>query len=555
MGRLLLSLFILLLFNVILTSQNRTVGTLRYNEEALDGYTFFSPFAGRSAYMVDNCGNLINQWEQGSLPGLAAYFLETGEMLRTYKVDPLGPFISASNAGGVALVDWNNMTNWSYELNTATELSHHDGIMLPNGNVLLLTWELITSDELIEKGRDPNEIAVQGFAWGERIVELKPIGNTEVEIVWEWRIKDHWIQDRDPALSNFGVIEEHPELFNINLPDINSNNSHSDFDYNHFNSIDYHPEYEQILISVRNSDEIWILDHSTTTEEAATHTGGRSGMGGDILYRWGNPSAYEAAGVGAQRLFGQHGANWITDGPDKNKILIYNNGNGRPGTDFSTVEILDPPLLTDGTYEKNVNAPFGPTATEWVYGDELDQRFYSPFLSNAQCLANGHVLINAGSLGNIFEINENKEIVWEYEIPLFGDFVATQGDNINSNSTFRAYKFPLDFVGFEGLDIVVGSPIEEDPIPLEICELLNSINGNLISPAVHVFQVANQLFIRNESGNTYQVDLIDINGKLLNTFISDPGDLYKPMLRRAAGLYFLRFIAPDGSKFIKKVFL
>jgi len=553
MLRLLLVAIIFLNFCANHKAQNRTVGTITLTEDALEGYTFFSPFSSRSAFLVDNCGNLINQWEQGTLPGLSAYFLETGEMLRTYKVDPEGPFISASNAGGIALVDWNNNTTWSYELNTPTELSHHDAVMMPNGNILLLTWEIIEADELIENGRNPNQIAPQGFAWGERIMEIQPLGTNDIEIVWEWRIKDHWIQDRDSALNNFGEIEEHPELFNINLPDINSSNSHSSFDYNHFNAIDYHPQYDQILISVRNSDEIWILDHSTTTEEAASSIGGNSGMGGDILYRWGNASAYDAAGIGSQRFFGQHGVNWITDGPDKDKILVYNNGNGRPGTDFSTVEILNPPIQSNGIYEKDVNEPYGPTATDWVYGDGTDPRFYSPFLSNAQYLENGNILINAGSLGRIFEISSEKEIVWEYEIPLFGDFVATQGDNINSNSNFRAYKFPTNFTGFDGLEIVLGAPIEEEPIPLQICEEINTSTNFLDSKTVQVNSTLDLLQIHNNSIHTFQVDLFSMNGKLLDEFKSNPGVISKRKNTYTPGVYFLRFSAANGSQFTKKV--
>ena len=71
----------------------------------------------------------------------------------------------------------------------------------------------------------------------------------------------------------------------------------------HTNSIDYNEEFDQILISVCNFNEIWVIDHSTTTAEAAGHTGGNSGKGGDLLYRWGNPAAYRAGTTSDQKLF------------------------------------------------------------------------------------------------------------------------------------------------------------------------------------------------------------------------------------------------------------
>ena len=318
--------YLSLLLAVFFTMQSiaQTVGTVQNDPGSLQGYTFFSPFSGTKAYLVDNCGQLINEWTRGTRPGLAAYFLENGLVFRTYKPDLVGPFTSASNAGGIELVDWDNNTVWSYELNTTTELSHHDAFYMPNGHVLLLTWELVYEEELIELGRDPNEIAQEGFMWSERIIEIEPVGTNEANIVWEWRIKDHYIQDFDETKLNYGVVAEHPELFDINLPDLNSSNSNATRDWNHFNSIDYHPELDQILISVRNSDEIWIIDHSTTTEEAASHSGGLYGKGGDLLYRWGNASAYDRAPESEQKLFGQHGVHWIRDGlTDAGKILIF----------------------------------------------------------------------------------------------------------------------------------------------------------------------------------------------------------------------------------------
>jgi len=52
------------------------------------------------------------------------------------------------------------------------------------------------------------------------------------------------------------------------------------------NAIDYNVQFDQILLSVRGNSEIWVIDHGTTTAEAAGHTGGTYNRGGDLLYRW-----------------------------------------------------------------------------------------------------------------------------------------------------------------------------------------------------------------------------------------------------------------------------
>ncbi|NNE15012.1 MAG: hypothetical protein HKN51_08540 [Saprospiraceae bacterium] len=539
-------------FSIQTTQAQTTVGVLTKTNAALDGYTFFSPFSGTKAYMIDNCGNLINEWDRGTRPGLSAYFLDNGLMLRTYKVDPIGPFTSASNAGGIELVDWNNNVVWNYVINTSEKLSHHDAVMMPNGNMLILTWELTYGDELIRLGRNPNEIAPQYFMWSEKILELEPVGSANANIVWQWHINDHYIQDYDDTKDNFGVVSEHPELFDINHPDLNSNNSNASRDWNHFNAIDYNEALDQILISVRNSDEIWILDHSTTTAEARGHTGGRYGKGGDILYRWGNPSAYKNAPLSDQMLWGQHGTTWIDEGLDNaGQILIYNNGNGKPGTDFSQVQILSPPQDSSGFYSRESDSPYGPRVAETIYGDMSSERFYSAYLSNAQRLVNNNILINAGSAGRIFEVTPNREIVWEYEIPLFGDFPATQGDNINNNSNFRAYKYSKDFKGFDGIDISAGDPIEVNPKP---CELTSVTEKLIINFDFNIYVKENNLIIEGDVHKLKELIICDVQGKVLAAYVKDFENIQIGDIDYF-GVCFVILISKEGQRLIEKILL
>ena len=539
-------LFYILCFATATVMTQNTIGVVEFDSRTVGGFTLFSPFSGTKAYLVDECGRIINSWDRGTRPGLSAYFLETGLLFRTFKVSPQGPFTSASNAGGLELVNWENETVWTYEINTPTRLSHHDAVYMPNGNILVLTWELVFTGELIELGRDPSQIAVEGFMWSENIWELTPSGDSNAELVWEWKIKDHYIQDFDRSKANFGVVADHPELFDINLPDLNSSNSNATRDWNHFNSIDYNADLDQILISTRNSDEIWIIDHSTSSEEAAGHSGGRYGRGGDLLYRWGNAHAYRQAAVADQKLFGQHGAQWITDEDGQESIILFNNGNGRFGQDKSTVEIIRPPMTADGNYL--FTPPIGPAEADIIYGDQPTETFYSPFLSNAQRLQNGHFLINAGSIGQIFEIGLDREVLWRYIIPLAGDFPIAQGGSTNNNWTFRAYRYPADFAGFASLDVSPADPIEMNP-NLEFCTTTSAPDH-----ALEEYQIGqDQYSIRftKRSRDLWRIQICNVQGQIINQQrFQDEVAIQVPQ----EGVYFITIIKngqPMGShKFI-----
>src|SRR5436305_1921840 len=170
--------------------------------------------------------------------------------------------------------------------------------------------------------------------WSDKIVEIQPVSSDSGIIVWQWRTWDHLIQDADSTKLNFGVVADHPEDININLGSLNN----IDADWLHCNGLDYDSAHDEIMVSCHNLDEVFIVDHSTTMAEAATSSGGNSGKGGGILYRWGNPANYGRGELSDQKFYGQHNTTWIRQGlPGAGKILVFNNGVSRPGGDYSTV--------------------------------------------------------------------------------------------------------------------------------------------------------------------------------------------------------------------------
>jgi hypothetical protein len=189
-------------------------------------------------------------------------------------------------------------------------------------------------------------------------------------------------------------------------------------DWMHVNAVAYNTDLDQIALSSPHFCEIWIIDHSTTTEEAKGHTGGRWGKGGDILYRWGNPRAARNGTEVDQRLHYQHNIQWIPKGfSGAGHLLVFNNGQGRKPEQYSSVDEFVPPTDKDGNYIRGKFGVFGPDKPLWSYTAPTKKDFYSWFISGAQRLPNGNTLINAGALGVVFEVTPEGETVWKFANP------------------------------------------------------------------------------------------------------------------------------------------
>ena len=72
----------------------------------------------------------------------------------------------------------------------------------------------LSREEALAVGRNPERL--QEEMWPDCILEIEPIRPVGGKVVWEWHLWDHLIQDRDPELKNHGVVDEHPELVDVN---------------------------------------------------------------------------------------------------------------------------------------------------------------------------------------------------------------------------------------------------------------------------------------------------------------------------------------------------
>ena len=431
----------------------QTVGLIFQKSGSMNGYVLFAPLNSTTTYLINKCGKVVHTWQSKYKPGNVAYLLPDGTLLRPRKEQCF-----ASSGGVIEKLDWESKVIWSYRISDSTNCQHHDVYPLPNGNILAIAWEKKTNKEAMDAGRNAQP-AGNGL-WGEKIIELKPIGKDSAAVVWEWRVWDHLIQEHDPTKSNYGVLSENPQLIDINHYNIGAE------DWLHFNAVAYNAKLDQIIISVRNFSEFIIIDHSTTTSEAATHSGGKRRKGGDILYRWGNPKTYNAGTKFDRKLFGQHATHWIPYGfDDGGKILLFNNNRqGEPNIIYSSVDIIDPPMDRKGNYKRKKGKPYLPDSASWSYVAKVPETFNSRNSSSAQRLSNGNTLICTGAFGQFFEIDKKKNIVWMYKNPVKGDSIATQGTVLQQDApVFKCILYEASYSGLKNRTLIEGKPIELNP--------------------------------------------------------------------------------------------
>ena len=444
--------------------ENRTVGLLLNEPGAALGYTLFTGYWNHDVFLLDPLGRVAYAWHLDT-PFGHAKLLDNGNLLVigdiALEFDPRGNIV------------------WQYKYGGHL---HHDFLKMPNGNVMLLVRGIKTREEAIAAGANPEFVHESGIKY-DYLIEVRPTGAGAGEVVWEWSTWDHLVQDFDPSKPNYGAVDEHPELIDINFA-LETASKHDQLPQQtwlHANAIDYNPALDQIMLSPRQFSELWIIDRSTTIEEARGHSGGNSGMGGDLLYRWGNPRAYGHGDADDQRLFRQHQPHWIPPGlPGAGNILVFNNGWEFPGDEryYSSIDEIAPPV--DGyRYRRVPNSPHSPDELAWTYVAEPPADFYAPILSGTQRLPNGNTLIVHGTAGTIFQAAPDGRIVWKYVVPLNDRAHLRQGERpasgrtfptpygdpapLFANRTYRAYWHPPDHPGLQALDLAPVAYIEDLP--------------------------------------------------------------------------------------------
>jgi hypothetical protein len=242
------------------------VGLRAYDPElAFDGFTLFAPMGGQQVHLIDMQGNVEHSWEMPYPPGLSGYLTSRGTLFYNGKIEQDTFLRKLPFGGGVVLeADWNGRVLWEVRQDD----HHHDGILLRNGNVLLVCGTALP-DALVPRikgGRPGSEH--EGQIHSDYLVEM----TTEGKMVWEWRAWEHL----DPEVDVIPFVED------------------DRLEWTHANAV-IELSNDNLMVSFRNLSMVIEIDRAT----------------GEIVWK-----------LGAPPLAGQHAPVELANG----NILLFDNG-------------------------------------------------------------------------------------------------------------------------------------------------------------------------------------------------------------------------------------
>jgi len=532
-------------------------------------YTLIAVQNGTSTQLIDTTGAVFKTWTHttATKTGYSAYLMPGGYLWRTVARSG-NSFTGGPICGQVQKIDFQGNIVWDYIYSTTTYCTHHDICPLPNGNVLLIAYERKSATDVSNAGG-----TYSGEMWSEKIVEVEPTGATTGNIVWEWKLWDHLCQNVNAAKPNYVTsIVDNPQRININY--------NKQKDWIHMNGIDYNPILDQITVSSHNLNEIWVIDHSTTTAEAAGSTGGNSGKGGDILYRWGNPAAYSASGTKIINV--GHDAHWIPEGaPSAGRLVVFNNKGQTTPSSKSTIDQIIPPL---NGYNYNITQ--GTAYTPATFDSRIICSGYTTNMGSSQQLPNGNTLICVAGSGLVYEVNTAGTTIWSKTasgaVPKASRYhkciinyppppipIITENNNTLTSTAATTYQWYKNGQAITGATAQTYTPTES---AIYVVRITDS-NGCVYMYSkgfkhIHTTVNSNSALIENNfkiypnpSSGTFNISfsahmpsyfltVYDVVGKSLFT-LKDASEI--DLNDMDTGVYFVIFEFSDGHKICKKI--
>jgi hypothetical protein len=485
--------------------------------QSFNGYALYNLQNQNTTYLIDDSGNIAHSWSCSTSCNYSVKLKPNGNIVRGAVYN--GNQLNGSAIGGmIQELDANANVVWEYVYSNSDHCSHHDFTILPNGNVILTAWEVKSAAELTQAGYNN----ANSEKWPTHFIELQQNG-TSADIVWEWHIWDHMIQDNDPTKDNYGVVANHPELMDIDAVTSTSGGpggggpGGGGGDWFHVNGIDYNETLDQLVFSSRYANEFFIIDHSTTSAEAASHSGGNSGMGGDFLFRWGHPANYGSTGTQTIPA-AVHDPRWIKDDgrPMGGYIQYFNNEGASNGG--STVEAIDAP--ENGYLYDLTGTSYGPTTYDYRHVCLASNTGQGA----SDAMSNGNTFVNV-SQSYMYEVDQNGNTVWQY----------------NAGPT-KAFRYECDDAGVIAL-------LGADPCGLlSISEETLSQVNLYPNPSNGVFQIDGVKLGQND----LTITVVNIYGEVV---LETSNSLSIDLSNCADGVYFARLNFNNEKSITRKLSL
>ena len=452
-------------------------GTTIYDPaRAWSGFTVLSPLQGQSVVVIDMNGKVVKQWDGfNNSAGGPARVLPNGDVIA-----PNGARQGRQESVELVQRDFDGKTIWSFDRNEELPTNdgktiwslrqHHDwqredfpaGYYSPEStparsgaNTLVLT----------HTDRRVPAIAGDVLLGDDRIIELSPTG----QVLWQWSAGDHIDELGFDATARASIRGARAGGARGDGPGAagggrgaaapaggrgdgaRAGGARGDgaragggprgggpaagppaFDWLHINSATYVGPNRwfdagdrrfapnNVIISSREASLLAIVARD-----------------GSVVWRLG-PNFLESDALRAiGQIIGQHHAHLIPKGlPGAGNLLVFDNG-GASG--YGPPSGMAPRGTAVFARPSSRVLEIDPVSLKLVWSYTAGAQFFSSNISGMQRLANGNTLITEGAGGRVFEVTNDRQIVWEWmNAPAAGARTPA--------TVYRAYRIPYTWL-------------------------------------------------------------------------------------------------------------
>ena len=269
--------------------------------------------------------------------------------------------LSYLNSTNATEIDLLGNVKQSVALSSGAGGLHHDQFLTTNGTLLSLTNETVVVDGYPTSDTDPNAPTQTVDIRDTPVVEFSL---SDGSLLSKWKLTDIL----DPTRIGFGSLA--PNTWGLN--------------WAHANAVVHDPRDDSIIVSVRHQDAV--VKYSRSTGSLKWILGNHDNWPPEF-----QPFLLTPVGAPLEWQYHQH-ASMVTP---SGTLLLFDNGNFRASPFDGRVPIPD-----NENYSRAVEYAIDEETMEvrqiWEYGAQIDQSYYSNFISDADWMNNtANVLISA----------------------------------------------------------------------------------------------------------------------------------------------------------------